>query len=345
MGIVGNQCQDDVYIRFTISIQFHRSVLSLFRVLNLWGSLRYAGTSLSWMGYIPTELPHNAASAQYTIDGDAPVSFRLNGLSPTAASTEYNQLFFKTHDLTPTQHSLVVTYLGNSSATPLVLTNFYVTNVSLPSTSLSSPNAGSAGPGSGSVTTPDAGSSSSPHLGPILGGVVGGLSFVGFSLFAFILLISYRRKVRLEAEERMKPPPSTGKISPFISSSFNCATIDTSSEPGWTSRNLGSSSGPLSPGASSSVGRSNTPHLPYLRPSEAGSSEAGFAGIGALGIGYSNWGASGDSMQPLRKRQEARQEALSVESLHGPLFHHEDSGVRIGYTMLGLEVPPVYTAN
>ena len=295
------------------------------------------------MGFIPTELSHNVSSAEYAIDGGAPVSFQLNGLSPIATSTEYNQLFFKTPDLKPAQHSLVVTYLGSSSVTPLVLTNLYVTNVSLPSTSLSSPHAGSNGSGSGSVTPPSSGSSSSPHLGPILGGVVGGLSLIGFSLFAFILLISYQRKARLEAEERMKGPRMTGKVSPFITSSFAGATAHSSSEPGWTDgrlTNLSSSSGPLSPGGSSSISRFNISHFQHQSSSEASSSEPGFAGVGAAGIGYSNWGVSGDSLLPLRKRQEARQEA---ENSHGPRLHHEDSGVRIGHAMMGLEVPPVYT--
>ncbi|KAF5372359.1 hypothetical protein D9615_009234 [Tricholomella constricta] len=111
----------------------------------------FIGKSVTWVGFIPTELSHNPGFGSYSVDGGAPVTFKLNGLPPIKTATVYNQVFFTTPDLTPGLHSLVVTYNGadEGAATPLTLDYLYVTNTSLPSSSSSpspsqSPSAGSA---------------------------------------------------------------------------------------------------------------------------------------------------------------------------------------------------------
>ncbi|KAF9458804.1 hypothetical protein BDZ94DRAFT_1123479, partial [Collybia nuda] len=92
-------------------------------------SFLFTGTSVSWIGFIPTELPHNASSATYSVDGGPPTFFSLEGL-PSGSTTVYNQEFFKTPELQPGPHSLVVIHQGTGQQTPLTLDFLYVTNTS-----------------------------------------------------------------------------------------------------------------------------------------------------------------------------------------------------------------------
>lgn len=197
---------------FPVEVQLHRYVLDL--ILHIESQRKFCchiGTSLTWLGFIPTELSHNASSASYSIDGGPPVSFRLNGLPPTATSTVYNQVFFTTPDLSPGAHSLVVTYLGNNSVTPLVLSHMYVTNVTLPSapqlgsntSNNSAPISNSGGSLSSPSPTPSAVSSSSvvPY-GAVFGGIFGAVSLIALVFIALLLFRAYKRGKR-EAHQRI----------------------------------------------------------------------------------------------------------------------------------------------
>ena len=182
----------------------------------------HIGTSLSWLGFIPTELSHSASSASYSIDGGSPVSFKLNGLPPAATSTVYNQVFFTTPKLSPGAHSLVVTYLGDNSVTPLVLSNMYVTNVTLPSAHQSGSNMSN---NSASVSTPNGSlpSSSTPRAvsgssssvvpyGAVFGGIFGAVSLIALVFIALPLVRSYKRR-KLVAHQQIQDPLPDGYAS------------------------------------------------------------------------------------------------------------------------------------
>ena len=79
------------------------------------------------MGSIPAEYSHDASSANYSIDGGPFTTFQLDGLPANTTSTLYNQIFFTTPELPNKPHSLLVTYLGNDSQTPLILSNILFT--------------------------------------------------------------------------------------------------------------------------------------------------------------------------------------------------------------------------
>ncbi|KAJ7710977.1 hypothetical protein B0H17DRAFT_1027967 [Mycena rosella] len=160
-------------------------------------SLFFYGTSASLFGFTPTELPHNATSASYTIDGDPPTSFALNGLSsPNTAP-----------------HNLVVTHGGDNQHTPLIVEGFYVTSA----TALASNSSSSTTP---PVTTSDTPSASPPKhssAGAIAGGVIGGLI-----LLALVagLVIWYRRRrgqIKDEATSANPYPMSTADGTPHPS--------------------------------------------------------------------------------------------------------------------------------
>jgi hypothetical protein len=49
-----------------------------------------SGTLVSWVGYIPVELPRRSASGTYTIDDGEPVDFNLAGLPADKESSQFN---------------------------------------------------------------------------------------------------------------------------------------------------------------------------------------------------------------------------------------------------------------
>ncbi|KAJ7184018.1 hypothetical protein B0H12DRAFT_1040471 [Mycena haematopus] len=100
-------------------------------------SLFFHGTSVSPYGFVPTELPHNATWATYTIDDGTPVNFTLNGLDSPQSATEYFVTLFTTPTIPSAPHNLVITYGGDSQHTPLVIQGFYVTNTTSASSSSS----------------------------------------------------------------------------------------------------------------------------------------------------------------------------------------------------------------
>lgn len=158
------------------------------------------GTSLTWVGFIPTELPHNKSTASYSIDSGSSSRFELTGLTPTATTTVYNQVFFTTPDLPIGNHTIIVTYEGNN--TPLTLDYLLVgdapllvaanTNASASTVATVNATATTFPPSFtsststvSSVLTPSLKAHSSTLIGPIIGGVIAGLTTMTILLFAF----------------------------------------------------------------------------------------------------------------------------------------------------------------
>ena len=88
------------------------------------------GVSLSWIGLIPSQFPLINTSANYSVDGQSPISFIVPALVALDALPLYNQIFFKTETMSPGQHELIVTYLGTAGLAPLALNAFVVQNAS-----------------------------------------------------------------------------------------------------------------------------------------------------------------------------------------------------------------------
>jgi hypothetical protein len=141
------------------------------------------GTSLKWFSYIASdELP---ASATYSVDGGAPMTFKLPGLAANATE-QYNQLFFEASGLNPGQHRIEVVHGGNSQTTPLSLAYMVIQNA--PASAGSTPNSsGEDGPNSSSAEHKGA------TTGAIAGGAVGGV-VVLVAVILFLLLLRRRRK-------------------------------------------------------------------------------------------------------------------------------------------------------
>ena len=151
------------------------------------------GVSLSWYGYIPVELPFGPSSATYSIDGETPTNFLLKGLPVNSTSTVYNQKFFETAQLSPTSHTLKVVYEGNNS-TPLTLDYLIIQNGTSSSTTTSLPT-----PTGNTVSATSTPRGSIP-IGPIVGGVIGGLALVVFAVLGFFFL---RRRQKHDGQEKV----------------------------------------------------------------------------------------------------------------------------------------------
>ena len=169
------------------------------------------GTSLSWLGFVPSSFPLTPTSAIYSIDGQTPILFSVPGLIATNALPLYNQVFFITETLSLGQHELTVTYQGNTGTAPLALDNFVVQN----GTSSSATSALTSVPGATStISSSSPSNSTSSNLGskkpPLVGIIVG---VVGGVIVLVLLMLLYigRRKIRRaqEQNENLNPEPFT----------------------------------------------------------------------------------------------------------------------------------------
>lgn len=127
---------------------------------------------MSWVAFIPKELPHSGAMGTWSIDGEKPTQFLLKGLPEDPnTNTEYHQFLFTTTEVEPGPHNLTVTFLGSTQTTPLCIDYLYVKNGTFPS------------PAGNNRTEPansqdDNNTSAGSPIGAILGGVLGGLAFL-----------------------------------------------------------------------------------------------------------------------------------------------------------------------
>ncbi|KAJ7764413.1 hypothetical protein B0H16DRAFT_1454950 [Mycena metata] len=167
-------------------------------------ALNFHGTSASLYGFVPTELAHNATWATYSIDGDTPVNFTLEGLSSSNSATAYNVLLFTTPTIPNTEHNLVVSYGGDSQHTPLVVGDFYVATASSTTTNSSSSDS-SSGPSSPSSSSLATTISKHSPVGAIVGGLLGGVAIL--ALLGLLALFCQRRRRRADDKTSATPFP------------------------------------------------------------------------------------------------------------------------------------------
>ncbi|EDR06598.1 uncharacterized protein LACBIDRAFT_294669 [Laccaria bicolor S238N-H82] len=180
----------------------------------------FIGTQLSWYGFIPSALPHNPSLGTYAIDGQTtPTEFTLKGLASSSSDAMYNTQFFQTPKLSSSgPHELVVTFLGDSSSTPLTVTYILIQNGSLSvsapytpsSSSGSSPSKSTSSPSSSStgMTTPPY--TSHVSTGAIAGSILGVLVLILLCLLFVLCFLKRRHPLALPST-----PEETVVIEPF----------------------------------------------------------------------------------------------------------------------------------
>ncbi|GLB40813.1 hypothetical protein LshimejAT787_0900280 [Lyophyllum shimeji] len=329
----------------------------------------FVGKSVTWVGFVPTELAHAPASGSFTIDGGSPISFKLNGLPADATTTVYNQAFFTTPDLTPGPHTLRVTYNGaDGPATPLTVDYLFVTNTSIPTPasagSTAAPQGASAFP-NGTSGLPSGSSdtlSSKTPVGAIVGGVIGGLAVVGLVLLLFL----WRRRQRAAHVKSIPGPSSNGgapyEVTPFMSTypSSQSGSYTYSS----TQRAVPPLHAPTFGMSSSGSGSSQSQRYGAQNQSQSqlsstilssSNSSTGAVNVHAHPVGLHAHSTSMDSSEAsgyafgtvaqtraMRKGQEAA--AAAPPSVTSVL--HQDSGIRLPQPNVIVEdIPPRYTAT
>ncbi|KAJ7842800.1 hypothetical protein B0H14DRAFT_1022154 [Mycena olivaceomarginata] len=174
-------------------------------------ALNFHGTAVTLTGYVPQELPHNATTAKYSVDGGPATTVTLAGLPPQGTTTIFNVPMLSVSNLSPTTHNIVITYEGDSGHTPLAVKNFYVTNSTTPvlaDSHFSSASSPSSTPTK--TSTPPVVATKHTPVGAIAGGVVGGLALL--ALLAGLLFFLRRRRQRERGET---PQRSDHGVDPF----------------------------------------------------------------------------------------------------------------------------------
>ncbi|KAJ7768958.1 hypothetical protein B0H16DRAFT_1518754 [Mycena metata] len=155
---------------------------------NMQVTLNFYGTSATLYSQIPSHYPPNATTGRYILDGEAPITFPLNGLAG-ATDTQFNIPTLTTPTLVAGAHNLTVIYDGDINHTPLAVKQFLVTNTTTSSSSV---------PASVPFTSPSptgpAKSHSSLNKGVIAGAVVAAVLVVALLVGIYFLRIRRRRR-------------------------------------------------------------------------------------------------------------------------------------------------------
>ncbi|KAJ7741779.1 hypothetical protein DFH07DRAFT_750828 [Mycena maculata] len=294
-------------------------------------ALNFHGTSVTPFAFVPTERPHNATSATYSIDGGASVNFALQGLAAgnsSTVATEYNVPLFTTPELEAGTHNLVVTYEGDGDHTPLVVQGFYVTNTTTPASSSSSTTSPAFSSNTSSVNL--ASSRHSP-AGVIAGGLIAGV-FV-LALLAGVALWQRKRRRRVGDATAANPYP--------MGMAYNGAPPIGVAQP--------------SSGASGARSEGSRPSTDY-----PGGSQSGGAGSTSA---VPSHGSAHTPAAPVVRGKRAREIAAAAalpppsnarapSNPHAVVVRHEDSGVRLPVASPAdaplpemVELPPGYSPD
>ncbi|PPQ73014.1 hypothetical protein CVT24_001403 [Panaeolus cyanescens] len=158
--------------------------------------LSFYGSSLSWMASTMDPVGKAISIATYSIDGRTPVQFLSTSNHPGAHL--YNQTLFRIEGLNKSiPHNLFVNFLGVDSKTVtrlhldyILIENAVINSTIISATTISNFPTATATPGGFTDVTPV---SSHKKIGPIIGGVLGGVALIAFA----ILFLLYLRRRKL----------------------------------------------------------------------------------------------------------------------------------------------------
>ncbi|KAF7759736.1 hypothetical protein Agabi119p4_11431 [Agaricus bisporus var. burnettii] len=198
-------------------------------VMNAVAYIDFNGTSVSWVGYIPSEFPRRSAFGTYSIDDSKPTNFSLSGLPENKGTSEFNQVFFATPEVENGPHTLTVTFLGSKDTTLLTLDCLYIKGSALsisPSNTISvsstipspSTNSGSSAIFNPTTTAIDSGSDSArkPELNidALLGGIIGVLGLL-IIIAGTILCRRRRQSFRRNGVQAFRGEPTSMSVNPY----------------------------------------------------------------------------------------------------------------------------------
>ncbi|KAF8196032.1 hypothetical protein BJ912DRAFT_1056459 [Pholiota molesta] len=320
-------------------------------------SIQFTGRTLTWLGFYLSQLPAAPTTGTYSVDGGSSFTFDLDGSAAQTTGALFNQRFFTTGLLPAGQHTIKVTYNGNSSTVPLSLYNVIVQNgdsagisvggsigASIPATATvnsgggsgtTTTQSGSSGVSSGEPSTLKAASKSHSHVGAIVGVVI------GFVVLLLVFLLSFLRRRNHKRHGRVDTS-NANNVQPFTSPPTEQANMP--QPPHTPNTSLLSRDNNASPQLSSD----NKRPVPV--------------GIGGAGPVFSEarnaqhlapnkpWRASQPTHQPSVSTCSSPATDSSGPTESEVVVLHEDSGVRLpdgtvrpGVTVV--EMPPTYSAT
>ena len=325
--------------------------------------LGFLGTLIAWVGgYMPQPQAGVPALSTYAIDGQTPISF----LVPDSPDTYFNQVLFRTGQLTYGQHKLVVTYNGNSTTVPLALNYFVLhresssndtptsTSSSIPSGILSQANPS---PSSSSSTQATEATTHRKPTEAIIGGVMGGLVLI---LLLLILSFFVRRgkNRRSQTLSKMSYTDSLPDVvTPFTDPPSNSTSNflphnDTSDDqslhwhPQPISNKFARRDQPSDPPSTSAIGRIPPSSLAPLRPHFSSTAFTSLSSSLPLSGSQTNFESTRTEVpQSATELSTQRSESPSPREANARFLMHEDSGVRIPSEDRDdvFELPPLYT--
>ncbi|KAH9484461.1 hypothetical protein JR316_0003943 [Psilocybe cubensis] len=358
--------------------QSFSAISNMTSITNSVMSFNFTGSSFSWYGFIPGDYPTASSSGTYSVDGEEPVQFTLNGLSPGSTTTLYNQKFFETQQYPVGNHMVVVQYLGGPKVTPLVLDYLVINNgTDSPSSSPTSPISPSSN-SSGTTSTP-----SNTQAGPlhpnsttktknsaIVGGVIGGTVLV---LFAIVGALWIRKRGRnLLFKKSFEDLPKEYIINPFQYNPDAATTIVQPRRPPpppvertrqKTQRFSGPDEDPFSPPGHAGPSPNDSRPMMYQITIDRKRRLARQSEDRIVAQRQSNSATSPSHtinarqsrIEPLRQSSSSfipsPSHSVSVRSLNSsgsaPLIVHEDSGIRMSVPEIvrAVEIPPIYTVG
>ena len=319
--------------------------------------LGFLGTLIAWVGgYMPQPQAGVPALSTYAIDGQTPISF----LVPDSPDTYFNQVLFRTGQLTYGQHKLVVTYNGNSTTVPLAL-NYFVLHRE--SSSNDTPTSTSSIPsGILSQANPSPSSSSSTqattHRKPteaIIGGVMGGLVLILLLLILFFVVRRRNNRKSQALSEMTYTDPFPDVVTPFTDPPSNPTsaflphnyTSDDQSlhwHPQPISSKFAQRDQPSDPPSTSAIGRIQP--LAPLRPHLPSTAFTSLSSSLPLSGSQTNFESTRTEVpQSATELSTQRSESPSPREANARFLLHEDSGVRIPSEDRDdvFELPPLYT--
>ncbi|PPQ76423.1 hypothetical protein CVT24_012610 [Panaeolus cyanescens] len=330
--------------------------------------------SLTWFGYIPENVSRRSMTGMYTIDGGAEQTFSFTGPQDTSARF-YNQAYFQTLNLSQGQHTLEVTFGGDSAVLPLTLDYLMIKNsdgnLNVPSSSApastadTTPTPGTPNlPPNTSSSTDHINASSKPPIGAIVGGVIGGLA-----LIVLLALLAFFLRRRQQKDDR-EAKEITQVMSPYTSSPTTAqrsgpAPSSTTSTSPRTASPSGRGAGkfapvlrmpsPGSPEPASSTSATTSPFSDAARimtqssPLNNTSAYSTVSGSVNNSVG-ADMSVTSSPVTPLQlSGGNLKSSASSTVPLSPQRFvRHDDSGIRIpprGSDGAFVELPPLYTSG
>ncbi|KDR71807.1 hypothetical protein GALMADRAFT_159207 [Galerina marginata CBS 339.88] len=169
-------------------------------------TFNFTGISITWLGFCNNTFPIAPATGTYSIDGQNPVPFILNGSIGQNTDGQFRQAFFDSTQLAAGSHVLEVVYQGTSETTPLTISSLVIQNGTSPLTMTPTTTDQSSHPSSNPTTT-----HRFSRIGLIVGCSIGSL----LALCLIVALLWFHRRRKLEAA-KIRIPEAYIYPDPFV---------------------------------------------------------------------------------------------------------------------------------